>query len=86
MTKQQVCITVGVAAAVLAFGYLATRREVNATVTAGEASLTYRVGNGGAAGAPTAQPRPSDTMRNAIDASREAIEDYVVPENPWGVS
>lgn len=86
MTKQQALIAVGVATAVVAFAYLATQREVHATVEAGEASLTYRVGGGGNAGAPTAQPRPSDDVSQLIDVSREAIDGYDVPPNPWGIS
>ncbi len=90
MTTKQVWIAVGAAVAVVGFGYLATRREINATVTAGVAELTYRAGGGGQAGAPTAQERPSNAphedVLDAIDTSNEAIQDYVVPSNPWGIS
>jgi hypothetical protein len=89
ITKQQAWIAAGVAAAVVGFAYLATRREVHATVTEGEPSLTYRVGGGGAAGAPSAQERPTNGHNEVLDAielSTEAIQSYNVPANPWGIS
>jgi hypothetical protein len=73
MTKNQVMIAVGVAAAVVAFGYLATKREVHATVEAGEASITYNVGGGGAAGAPSGQEDSHARMLRLIELSNEAI-------------
>lgn len=76
MTKQQVWIAVGVATGVVALGYLATKREVNATVTAGEASLTYRSGGGGNAGAPTAQVDSHARMLELIEESDAAIRSY----------
>jgi len=47
MTKKHAIIILGSLAAVGALAYLATLREVHATVTAGEAEITYRVDDAG---------------------------------------
>ena len=77
MTKKQAYIAVGVAAAVLAFGYLATRREVNATVTAGDATITYlSIGDSGAT-APTGPTEDShERMLRLIELSSAAIKKH----------
>lgn len=81
MSNRQVWIAVGVAAAVVAFGYLATKREVSATVIAGEASITYQT----AVGAPAAPGPTEDSharMMRLIEQSERAIADYDAdPEN-----
>jgi hypothetical protein len=58
MSNRQVWIVVGVSAAVLAFGYLATKREINATVTMEEASITYFSTGGGGGTVPTGSSQP----------------------------
>jgi hypothetical protein len=73
LSSRQAWIAVGVAAAVLAFGYLATQREVHATVTAGEASIEYRSSEG-AAGAPTAQEDSHARMMRLIEESSAVLE------------
>lgn len=75
MGSRQVWILVGVAGAVLALGYLATKREVNATVTAGDATITYlSTGDGGAAAAPTAQEDSHARMLRLIEQSQQVLE------------
>jgi hypothetical protein len=80
MTKKQVWIAVGVAGAVLAFGYLATKREINATITEGEASVTYNAGSGGAAAAPTAQDDSHQRMLQLIEQSNAALQTDVTTD------
>lgn len=75
MTKQQTLIVVGAAAAVLAFAYLATRREVNATVTGLVPTLTYRSFEG-AAGAPTATEDSHAKMIRMIEQSERALAEH----------
>jgi len=58
MNNKQVWIVVGVAAAVLAFGYLSTMREVHATVTAEEPIITYYSTGGGGGTVPTGSSQP----------------------------
>lgn len=72
MTKKQAYILAGVAVAVLAFGYLATKRDVNATITEGIATVTYHAGLGAAA-APTPTEDPHQRMADLIDESNAAI-------------
>lgn len=75
MSTRQAWILAGVAGAVLALGYLATKREVNATVTAGEATVTYlSAGDGGAAAAPTAQENSHERMLRLIEQSQQVLE------------
>lgn len=75
MTNKQAWIVVGVAAAVVALGYLATQREVHATIVAGDASITYH-SDIGAAGAPTAQEDSHAKMLRLIEESDAAITAY----------
>jgi hypothetical protein len=75
MSNRQVWILVGVAAATLAFGYLATQRQVNATVTAGEATIQYQAGIGATA-APTPQEDSHAKMLRLIEESDQAIATY----------
>ena len=75
MTQKQAWILAGVAAAVVAIGYLATKREINATVTAGEASITYQ-SDFGTAGAPNAIENSHEKMMRLIESSSLAIHTY----------
>jgi hypothetical protein len=77
MTNRQAWIAVGVAGAVLAFGYLATQREIHATVVAGDASIVYK-SDLGAAGAPNPQEDSHARMVRLIDESNAAITAYDV--------
>ena len=85
MTTKQAWIAVGVAAAVLAFGYLASKREidVHATVTEGQATITYLTGVGSAP-APSAQEDSHAKMLQLIDESNTAISNYDAthPDSP----
>lgn len=74
---RETIILVSVAAAVLAFGYLATKREldVHATVTAGEATITYR-SDVGAQGAPNPIEDTHAKMTRLIQESSDAIDAY----------
>jgi hypothetical protein len=77
MTERQAWILAGVAGAVLAIGWLATKREldVRATVTAGEATVTYR-SDAGAAAAPNPIDNSHQRMLQLIEQSNEAIDVY----------
>lgn len=80
MTTKQACIVAGVAAAVLAVGYLATKREVHATITAGEAEITYNSMDGGAAAAPTATVDSHQRMMELIELSSDRIRAHDAAE------
>jgi len=60
MSQKQVWVVVGVAVATLAFGYLSNMREVHATITEGEPTLTYYStgGGGGTVAVGSSQPIP----------------------------
>jgi len=83
MTSKQVWIAVGVAGAALALGYLATKREISATITEGVATVTYNSMDGGGAGAPTATEDSHERMMRLIEESSTRIREYDAdPENP----
>jgi hypothetical protein len=78
---RQAWILAGIAGAVLAVGYLATMREVNATVTAGEATVTYQSGIG-AAGAPAPIEDSHQRMLELIEESNQALSTYDATRPP----
>lgn len=83
MSQKQVWIAIGVAAAVLALGYLATKREISATITEGVATVTYNSNDGGGAAAPTAIVDSHDKMLQLIEQSSQRIREYDAdPDNP----
>ena len=75
MTQRHVWIALGLAGAALALGYLATKREINATVTAGEATVTYLTGEG-AQNAQAPQEDSHARMLRLIEQSERAIADH----------
>jgi hypothetical protein len=76
MTARHAWIAVGIAAGVLALGYLATKREIHATIEEGEASVTYHSTDGGAGGALTPREDSHEKMLSLIEQSNQAITAY----------
>jgi hypothetical protein len=83
MTARHAWIAVGIASAVLALGYLATKREIHATIEEGEAGVTYHSTDGGAGGALTPSEDSHEKMLSLIEKSNQAITAYDSdPDNP----
>ncbi len=81
MLSRNECIAIGVIVAVVAFGYLATKREINATIEAGIATVTYQT-SVGAGAAPTATEDSHARMLRLIEQSSTAIAEHDAdPEN-----
>lgn len=80
MTQKQAWILFGVAAAVVAVGYLATKREINATITTGEATITYQSNDRGAQAALTPREDSHQRMLDLIEESSIAIKTYDVDQ------
>ena len=77
MTKKEVWILAGVAIGVVVVGYLATKREINATITAGDATVTYQT-SVGAQGSVGASEDSHAKMLRLIEQSSQAIRDDAV--------